>query len=96
MFGTRHQIVVAQAMQQGVDAVERIDFSKAFLDLFPQDRPVVRRQSLLGIGSGVEHRAEFPLLLFAELGRGAGLTFGNQRIDAARAVAFDPLVHELP
>jgi hypothetical protein len=95
MIRTRHQIIVAKTMQQGVHAVERIDLAETVLDLFPQNRAVVCRQAFIGIGSLVEHRAEFLLLLTRELGRGAGLTLGNQRVDAAPAITADPLIHKL-
>ena len=95
MIRTRHQIVVAKTMQQGIHAVQRIDFAETLLDLFPQNRAVVCRQALLGVRSSVEHRAELPLLLARELGCGARLAFRNQRVDAALAIAPDPLVHEL-
>ena len=38
--GARHQVVVVEAMEQGVDAAERVAFAEAFLDLPPQDRAV--------------------------------------------------------
>jgi hypothetical protein len=92
----RHQVVVPQAVQQAVEPRQRVELAEAFLDPLAQDRPVVRRQPLLRRRAGFEHVAQLLLFLDGELGRSARLLAWPQRLDAATAVAADPLVDELP
>jgi len=96
MSGARHQVVETQAMQQFVDAGQRVNLAEALFDFLPQDRSVVCRQRFLRTRSGIEHFAHFLLLLNREFGDRARLPPGNQCTDAPIAIAADPLIHELP
>jgi hypothetical protein len=66
------------------------------LDHLPQDRAVVRRQSLFDGRSAVQQITQLLLFIAREPALGAGLTLGNQRVDSIPAIAADPLIHELP
>lgn len=90
-----HQVVVLQAVQQRVHAGQREDLPEPLLDPLAQNGAVVRRDAFVRGRPRLEHRAQFRFLLFGEPPCGAGLTLGNQRVDAAGAVATDPLIHEL-
>jgi hypothetical protein len=41
MRGAGHQIVVAKPMQEGIDAIERIELAEVLLDLLPKDGAIV-------------------------------------------------------